>query len=209
MDDGSTGTIFEDLNVTSSEYSVPLGLLDYDTTYKWAVRAYQYGFRFGSDGLFTTKSRPVACSGYIRDTDNSPISGVTVTFSNGGGSATTDSSGYYNKELASGWSGRITPSKTAWTFTPPFRDYTPGQLTQDYMGTHDPISISGYIKDSSGNGISGVTLNFNNAGGTSATGTSGEYSHQVPYGWSGTITPAKNGYTFVPPSLTYNTFPRF
>ena len=36
----------------------------------------------------------------------------------------------------------------------------------------------------------------------------GSYSVQVEYGWSGIVTPSKEGYSFEPPSLTYRNSPR-
>ena len=49
-------------------------------------------------------------------------------------------------------------------------------------------NISGYVRTSSGNGLSGVTVRFDNGGGTDTTNSSG-YSREVTYGWSGTVTP--------------------
>jgi len=54
-----------------------------------------------------------------------------------------------------------------------------------------------------GTGLPGVTLTFSNNGGTTTTGTDGHYSHTVLYNWSGTVTPAKVGYTFTPSSRNY------
>ncbi len=54
-----------------------------------------------------------------------------------------------------------------------------------------------------GMGLPGVTLVFSNNGGAAATGADGNYSHPVPYSWSGTVTPAKEGYTFNPSSRNY------
>jgi len=63
-------------------------------------------------------------------------------------------------------------------------------------------TISGAVTFS-GTGIAGVTLTFSNNGGTTTTGTDGHYSHAVIYNWSGTVTPAKEGYTFTPSSRNY------
>ncbi|HSJ88952.1 MAG TPA: PQQ-dependent sugar dehydrogenase, partial [Anaerolineales bacterium] len=55
-------------------------------------------------------------------------------------------------------------------------------------------------------GAAGVTLSY--VDGTTKTITSqpdGNYSIQVPGGWSGTITPAKTCYTFNPPNRSYST----
>jgi Zn-dependent metalloprotease len=51
-------------------------------------------------------------------------------------------------------------------------------------------------------GAPGVTLS--RTGGSSVTAASnGSYSITVPYGWSGTVTPAKTGYTFTPVNRSY------
>ena len=55
----------------------------------------------------------------------------------------------------------------------------------------------------SGNaGIAGATINYT-GGSTSANG-SGNYSFNVPAGWSGTVTPSLRCYTFSPASRSYN-----
>jgi hypothetical protein len=56
-----------------------------------------------------------------------------------------------------------------------------------------------------GMALPGVTLVFSNNGGAAAAGADGNYSHPVPYSWSGTVTPAKEGYTFNPSSRNYTT----
>jgi hypothetical protein len=63
-------------------------------------------------------------SGYVRADDGSGISGVTVSADNGGGSAVTNSIGYYRLTVLRGWSGRVTPSKPGYSFGPAYREYT-------------------------------------------------------------------------------------
>jgi hypothetical protein len=62
-----------------------------------------------------------------------------------------------------------------------------------------------YSPTISGNaGVDGATLSYTD--GTPKTVTadgSGNYSITVPYGWSGTVTPSKTGYTFTPDSKDY------
>gem|GEM_PF-3057879 len=64
--------------------------------------------------------------------------------------------------------------------------------------------ISGYVKDSSGNPISGVKITFTNGMGSVTTNASGFYSRKVNGSWSGSITPSKTGSTFNPPSRSYS-----
>lgn len=145
-------------------------------------------------------------SGYVRTSSDNEISGVTITFSNGEGSTTTDSSGYYSRKVEEDWSGTVTPSKVGYNFDPAYRNYNEvekNQKKQDYTGIVQTRAISGYIRTLSGNGFSGVTVTFNNGGGTETTDSSGYYNRKVTYGWSGTVTPSKDGYSFVPESRSY------
>ncbi len=61
--------------------------------------------------------------------------------------------------------------------------------------------ISGYVKTGAGVAISNVILN--GLPGNPSTNISGLYSANVTSGWSGTVSPAKTGYTFTPASRTY------
>ena len=61
-------------------------------------------------------------SGYVRNLDNTPVSGVTMSFS-GIGTTTTNTNGYYSKQVTSGWTGTVTPSQSGYTFTPTSRSY--------------------------------------------------------------------------------------
>jgi hypothetical protein len=148
-------------------------------------------------------------SGYVRTASGNEISGVTITFSNGEGFTTTDSSGYYSQKVEEGWSGTATPSKVGYNFDPPLRNYLNvkrDQSAQDYTGTQiqQPKTISGYARTSTGSGIDGATITFSNGGGTDTTNSSGYYNHEVAYGWSGTATPSKDGYSFEPAFRNYN-----
>ena len=146
-------------------------------------------------------------SGYIRTSSGSGIDGVTITFSNGEESTETNSSGYYKEKVKKGWSGTATPSKVGYSFSPASRSYSKvksDQKNQDYTGTQAQRTISGYVRSSSGNAFSGVTVTFNNGGGTDTTNSSGYYSREVRYGWSGTVTPARGGYRFIPVSRSYS-----
>jgi beta-lactam-binding protein with PASTA domain len=66
--------------------------------------------------------------------------------------------------------------------------------------------ISGRIVELDGNTpVAGVVVDANNNGGSIAvTDTNGGYTLSVPYGWSGTATPTKEGYSFEPNSVLYN-----
>ncbi|OQY58519.1 MAG: hypothetical protein B6245_11355 [Desulfobacteraceae bacterium 4572_88] len=154
----------------------------------------------------SSEQKEYVISGYVRDSGNIGVSGVSLIFSNGGGSATTNNSGYYTQVVSSGWSGTVTPSKQGHTFDPSERSYSAVSsdfFNQDYVGIPIPYTISGYVRDSGNRGLNGVRLNFSNYAGLAETDSSGYYSHTVWYGWTGTVTPEKSGYTFTPANLSY------
>ena len=64
------------------------------------------------------------------------------------------------------------------------------------------FAISGSVGNPGG-GIIGVVMN-GLPGNPSTTSPNGQYTASVPYGWSGTVTPTKAGYTFSPPSQAYS-----
>jgi hypothetical protein len=63
-------------------------------------------------------------------------------------------------------------------------------------------SISGTVT-ANGTGLAGVTLAFSDNDGTTTTDDQGNYSHTVSYGWSGTVTPSKEDYSFTPENMAY------
>ena len=76
-------------------------------------------------------------SGFIETDAGKAISGVTITFSNDGGTATSDTTGNYNTTVDLGWSGKATPTKSGYKFTPPFKEYANvliDQTEQDFIG---------------------------------------------------------------------------
>ena len=91
-----------------------------------------------SIGVTHSFAKDKKISGYVRTSSGNEIGGVTITFSNGEGSTTTDSSGYYIQKVKEGWSGTATPSKVGYNFDPASRSYSKvkrDQKDQDYTGT--------------------------------------------------------------------------
>ncbi|MGC8638001.1 MAG: carboxypeptidase-like regulatory domain-containing protein, partial [Athalassotoga sp.] len=62
-------------------------------------------------------NQPYSVSGYVRDIQGNPISGVTISFSNGYSSVITNSQGYWS---ASGLTGNVivTPLYSGYSFSP-------------------------------------------------------------------------------------------
>ncbi len=92
-------------------------------TFNPPSRAYSDVMRALGGQNFTGLTDNVTIQGYVRRADSSPIPGVTLTLSNGGGSGRTNEQGYYAVEAPPTWAGRITPSAEGYSFDPAYRDY--------------------------------------------------------------------------------------
>ncbi|MDM8521899.1 right-handed parallel beta-helix repeat-containing protein [Desulfococcaceae bacterium HSG8] len=148
-------------------------------------------------------------SGYVRDSESAGISGVTVSFSNDAGSASTDSSGFYSQSVSQGWSGTVTPNMSGYAFVPENLSYSnisSDQPDQDFTEKPQVIrhTVSGYVRDLESAGISGVTVSFSNDAGSTVTDSSGYYSFDVDSDWTGTVTPDIENYTFDPLNRSYD-----
>lgn len=156
---------------------------------------------------FTSSQTSYTISGVVMDTNSAPIQNVTVTNSSGGATG-TNASGEYSFSLPYNWTGSVTPTKSGWVFSPAQRSYsnlTTHEVGQNYVGTStsSKVTISGTVKDVSGNGLAGVPVEFGNLG-TIVTDDTGSYAKQVKYNWSGTVTPYMTGVNFSPASRTYS-----
>lgn len=100
-----------------------------------------------TQGIYTS---PIV-SGNVKTTSGKALSGVTITFSNGGGTVVTDSNGYYSKALILySWSGTATPSKAGYTFSPVSRTYTnvlTSQSGQNYSAVTSASQFLGVWSD--------------------------------------------------------------
>ena len=146
-------------------------------------------------------------SGNVKTSSGYGISGVSISFSNSGGTTITDGNGNYSKTVNTGWSGTATPTMAGYTFTPATKTYggvTANQSEQNYTGTPVFPTISGSVKSITGTAISLANITFSNGGGTTATDGNGNYSISVPYGYSGVASPYKTWHTFSPISKSYS-----
>lgn len=66
---------------------------------------------------------PYKISGAIKNKNGEGLPGVTVLFSEGGGSAVTNSKGKYSRRVGFGWSGQAQPVKRGLIFDPVIREY--------------------------------------------------------------------------------------
>jgi hypothetical protein len=116
-------------------------------------------------------------SGTVRQSDGTGIPGVSLDFSNEGGTVTTDADGFYSNTVLYGWSGTVTPSLTDYSFVPVTRTYTyvtSNLINQDYTeyapGTGAPEIFLNPNKlvfgaDTSGNSGGAQSVMIGNSGG--------------------------------------------
>ncbi|MDH7600149.1 MAG: secretin and TonB N-terminal domain-containing protein [Sedimentisphaerales bacterium] len=118
---------------------------------------------------------------------------------------TSDANGLYKAVVPYGWTGTVTPVKDGYEFTPPRRQYTVGisrnMTNESYKAAPITYEISGTVSVS-GTPLAGVVMQ--GLPGNPITSASGTYKATVPYHWSGTVTPTREGYLFDPPMQTYS-----
>lgn len=157
----------------------------------------------GEGASYIIYSPTATISGYILDSAEDPVVGVVM---NGlPGNPVTNGDGFYTIEVADGWSGTITPTKTGVLISPNSRTYTNvtrHKIGHDYVGTEQSYTVTGRVYREGGAVFSGVTIE--GLPGNPTTNIVGYYFAEVPYGWSGTATPVKAGYSFDPDHRDYS-----
>ena len=140
-------------------------------------------------------------SGTVYDEYGNPLSGVVLHGLPN--TPITASNGTYQDSVPAGWSGTATPFKVGHSFSPPSRTYSnqsASQSGQDYNIEFILLTISGTIN----NGVSGLAdVVMNGLPGNPETDGSGFYSGQVPYGWTGTVTPHLDNHHIIPSHTDY------
>jgi hypothetical protein len=100
----------------------------------------------------------------------------------------------------------VTPALTGYTFTPPAQSFAAIAGNQAANFTAQAVapsqySISGRVVDGAGNGVAAVTVSLSgNRTATATGGATGGYQFTGLLAGNYTVTPAKTGYTFTPPS---------
>ena len=133
---------------------------------------------------------------------NAGVAGATLTYMDGTSkTVTADGAGLYSFQVPTDWSGTVTPAKAGYIFSPTSMTYAnvlADQIAQDYTTTGVTFTISGNA------GLAGVTLSYTDGTPkTVMTDEAGLYSFEVPYNWSGMVTPSLAGYGFRPGTKTY------
>ncbi|MCE5321687.1 FG-GAP-like repeat-containing protein [bacterium] len=117
-------------------------------TYYWSVQAIDSAFAASAWSQEQSMYLP-AITGHVKTRFGAGVSGVIVATDDGSRSTLTDSSGYYNLGVLSGWSGTIVLSKTNHWFDPASRSYsavTADMPDQDYL-------IAGFDDANTGLGV--------------------------------------------------------
>jgi hypothetical protein len=186
----------------TGEFTSSLTGLSPNTAYyvrAYAINSVDTGY--GDQESFTTL-KAFIISGHVWTSDSTGIDSVVM---NGlPGNIQTDTGGYYNVSVDSGWSGVVTPARAGYTFDPEstsYSDVTDSQQT-NYIGTLLTYTISGHVRTSDSTGIDSVTMS--GLPGNPQTDTGGYYTATVDCDWSGVVTPTKDGYTFDPESTSYS-----
>ncbi|MHC4643546.1 MAG: carboxypeptidase-like regulatory domain-containing protein, partial [Planctomycetota bacterium] len=137
-------------------------------------------------------------SGFINDKYGYGLEQASVSADNGGASGFTDANGFYEILVPFNWSGTVTAYKSGWRITPygiSYNNLVTDQNDQNYSA-YQP-TISGHAKDTEGILPPGVTIDVQGIE-TLLTDANGYYRIDVPYKWTGRITPGMTGWGFVP-----------
>lgn len=156
-----------------------------------------------ADQNYETDMPTYTISGFIRYANGDPRPDVKM---NGlPGNPTTNDEGLYSVIVDYGWSGTVTPEMSFHNFDPSNKSYTTvtSDQNEDYTASLIPHTISGYVRNSDGTAVEGVTFEVEGRVITPTTDNSGFYTLEVEHAWAGKITPRKSGLTFVPSDFTY------
>ncbi len=120
--------------------------------------------------------------------------------------------GSYSMLLPYGWEGKLIAESPAYTLVEDpdvtFNSPVTEPQVQDYRVEISTVTISGtvYLEGVANKPIEGVTLTAKGWNGYVAnvlTNSGGDYTIDVPYGFSGMVAPSKTGYTFDPENRSY------
>ncbi|MBF0452842.1 MAG: hypothetical protein HQK75_19215 [Candidatus Magnetomorum sp.] len=144
-------------------------------------------------------------AGTIIDKDNHlPVPDVTLTI--GDKTIQTDAAGQFNCETVFGFTGKILPQKTGYTFDP--SEIMIDRLSQNITlikisAQKKQVTISGTVKDNNNTLIQeNVYIQFSRLGRTQ-TNAQGEYTFLVPYDWSGKAEIFVQNHVVLPPNLMF------
>lgn len=160
--------------------------------------------------IFGCASNNLTVSGAVLDQSGAGIDNIEVVIEsqNSTSKVATNDSGEYKTKVPMGFSGAIYPLivSAIGQVIPSIRNYTnlqTNQTSQDFVATVASFTLSGKICLSNGTALSGVTVtasgtdgNGNSVSVQALTNSTGAYTLNVPFGFTGTTTPSKAGHTF-------------
>ena len=143
-------------------------------------------------------------SGFITTPLGDPISGVKLTFTNEGGTATTNSLGYYSHKVLKNWTGEVFCEGRGMMYNPLrmfHKNISDNLYDQNFFGYR--FTISGYCLDKNNNPVPDVVIQATPNNVEFKTDATGYFEHDFDYEWTGTLTPIKSGVDFYPTSRSY------
>ncbi len=143
-------------------------------------------------------------SGFIKDISGQPVAQISLEgFPQ---EISTNELGYYFAEIPAGWQGIITPVFNGYQFNPSAilisqvnSDRSDQNFTIRKAGT---VYVVGKVKKENGEPFIDATLNGFPE--TTRIDATGNFYGAVPAGWTGTIIPEADGYTFTPDRIQVN-----
>ncbi|MDQ7787408.1 MAG: carboxypeptidase regulatory-like domain-containing protein [Thermodesulfovibrionales bacterium] len=192
--------------LTNGAYTVTPSLAGY--TFSPVNRAVTISNANVTGQNFTGSPLTYLISGTVATAGGTPIAGVTMTLTGAANAtATTDASGNYSFAGLTNGAYTVTPSLTGYSFTPINRNVTISNANvtnQNFTGTAAATYfIRGYVKDSNGRLMSGVTMRLTGAATmTMLTDALGNYQFSGLLPGTYTVNPSKTGYVFSPLSRT-------
>ncbi len=205
----STGAAFGiAVDAAGDAYITGVGRAGFPTTPN-AFQPFNGGF---TDSFISKLSSSYIISGHVLENGVTPSYGAEVVLNDGSSltSVFTESDGSYEfSRLREGGNFTVSASKAHFTMAPPSQTFN--NLISDHnldfsANTSDApfYTISGQVTDN-GAGLSGVTVTLSGSqSGLRTTDNSGNYSFELIVGGNYTVTPSILGYTFAPPSQTFN-----
>ena len=142
------------------------------------------------------KSKAVTCT----ISGNVGLAGVEMK-GLGTGRIVSQEGGSYSAEVPFKWKGTVAPMKEGYTFDPPKKEYVgvvEPALGEDYAATVKTFTVAGRIMSDKNAPLADVLIVTDKAGVSTVTDKNGEFTLNVTHGWSGKLTPQKDGCTFNP-----------
>ncbi|ETR65865.1 MAG: hypothetical protein OMM_05893 [Candidatus Magnetoglobus multicellularis str. Araruama] len=139
---------------------------------------------------YTALEQTSDISGIITDESNQPLSDVKL-YDNESNYILTGNNGSYTYVAGFEWTGYVKPVLEGWTFKPPYRYFesiTQAQTNQHYKAFTNKYLIAGRIIHQHTNiPLEGVNISCQTNDCSTETNDNGEFSLEVPYGWSDTL----------------------